>query len=103
MKSHNFKKLIFKLFFAIFSTYLKNICDVFLLESILIRKKILWRINFVLIKFSPNALLFEKLQNECKSASFLHKVTCIRSDHAVAVAKFHIHGFIVYEALLSHI
>ncbi len=40
---------------------LKNIREVFLLESKLIWKKILWRINFVLPKFSPNALLFEKL------------------------------------------
>ncbi len=40
-----------------------------------------------------NALLFEKLQNESKNLSFLHKVTCIRSDHTGAVAKFNIHGF----------
>ncbi len=45
--------------------------------SILIQKKILWRINFVLIKFSLNALLFEKSQNECKNPSFLHKAMCI--------------------------
>ncbi len=48
---------------------MKNFHKVFPLENILIRKKILWRINFVLIKFSPNALLFEKLQNECKNSS----------------------------------
>ncbi len=57
VSSHNW-------FFAIFSHKLKNICKVFLLESILSRKKILWRINFFLIKFSPNTLLFEKLQNQ---------------------------------------
>ncbi len=45
------------------------------------------RINFVVIKLSPNALLFEKLQNECKNPSFFHKVACIRSDHAGAVVK----------------
>ncbi len=78
-----------------FQHKLKNIRKVFLLESLLIRKKILWRINFVLIKFSPNALLFQKLQDECKKTSFLHKVICIRLDHAGAVAKFHIHGFIL--------
>ncbi len=59
---------------------LKNIREVVLLEGILIRKKILRRINFLFIKFLPNALLFEKLQNECKNPSFLHMVTCIMSD-----------------------
>ncbi len=49
---------------------------------------------FLPIKFSPNTLLIEKLQNECKNPSLFHRVTCIRSDHAGAVAKFHIHGFI---------
>ncbi len=87
-------------FSQFFQHKLKNIREVFLLESMLIRKKILWRINFALIKFSTNALLFEKLQNECKNSSFLHKVTCIRSDHADAVAKFHIHGFILQETLV---
>ncbi len=48
------------------------------------------------MKFSPNALLFEKLQNERENPSFLHKVTCIKSDHAGAVAKFHIRGFDLY-------
>ncbi len=71
---------------------LKNILEILLPESILIRKKILWRINFVIIKFLLNALLFEKLWNECKNPSFLHKITCIMSDHAGAVAKFHIHS-----------
>ncbi len=54
-----------KNFGAVFllESILKNIGEVFLLKSILNRKKILWRINFVLIKFSSNALLFEKLQN----------------------------------------
>ncbi len=82
-------------FLQSFQHKLKNIHEVFLLESILIRKKILWRINFVLKKFSPNALLFDKLQNESENPSFLHQVTSIRSDHAGAVAKFHIHGFIL--------
>ncbi len=81
-------------FSQIFQHKLKNIREVFLLGSILIQKKILWRINFVLIKFLPNALLFEKLQNECKN-SFLHKVTCVRSDHTGAVAQFYIHGFVL--------
>ncbi len=58
-------------FSQIFQHKLKNIREVFLLESILIRKKTLCRINFVLLKFSPNGLLFEKLQNECKHPSFL--------------------------------
>ncbi len=62
-----------------FQCKLKNIHEVFPLKSILTWKKILWRINFVLIKFSPNVLLFEKLQNECKNPSFLHKVTCIKA------------------------
>ncbi len=69
--------------------------EVFLLESILIRKKILWKINFVLIKFLSNALLFVKSQNECKNPTFLHKVACIRSDHLGAVAQFQIHGYIL--------
>ncbi len=80
-------------FLEFFKLKLKNNREVFLLESILIWKKILWRINFVLIKFSPNVLLFEKLWNECKNSSFLHKVTCTRSDYVSAAAKFHIHGF----------
>ncbi len=82
-------------FSQFFQHKLKNIRKVFLLENILLWKKILWRISFVLIKFLLNALLFEKLQNECKNPSFLHKVTCIRSDHAGAVAKFNFHGFIL--------
>ncbi len=82
-------------FSQFFQRKLKNVHGVLLLESIIIRKKILWRINFILIKFSPNALLFEKLQNECENPSFLYKVICIRSEHACAVAKFHIHGFIL--------
>ncbi len=55
--------------------------EVLLLKSILIQKKILWKINFVLIKFSLNALLFEKLWNEYKNPSFLHKAIRIESDH----------------------
>ncbi len=78
-----------------FQHKLKNICEVFRLESVLIWKKILRKINFILGKFSPNALFFKKLQNECKNSSFLHKLTSIRLDHAGAVAKFHIHGFIL--------
>ncbi len=62
-----------KWFLQFFQHKSKNFCEVFLFESILIRKKILWKVNFVLIKFSPNALLFEKLQNECKNPSLLHK------------------------------
>ncbi len=57
-----------------FEPIFKNICEVFLFERILVRKKILWRINFVFIKFLPNALFFEKLQNEYKNSSFLYKV-----------------------------
>ncbi len=48
-------------FSQFFQHKLKNICEVFQLESILIRNKILWGINLVLTKFSPNALLFVKL------------------------------------------
>ncbi len=48
---------------VIFECKLKIIYEVLLLESILNRKKILWRINFVLIKFSQNALLFQKSRN----------------------------------------
>ncbi len=82
-------------FLQFFKHKLKNIREVFLLESMLIRKKILQRKKFVLIKFLPNALLIEKLQNECKSPSLHYKVTCIRSDHAGTIAKFHIYGFIL--------
>ncbi len=46
-------------------------------------KKILCRINHVLIKFSLNELRFEKSWNECKNPSFLHNVTCIESDHGL--------------------
>ncbi len=67
---------------AIFYCKLKNIHEVLLLESILIWKEILWRINFVLIKFSLNVLLFEKSWNECKNPSFLHKAMCIESNQS---------------------
>ncbi len=66
---------------AIFKCKLKNIHKALLLVSTLIQKKILWRINFVLIKFSLNALIFERSQNKCKNLSFLHKTTCIESEH----------------------
>ncbi len=79
-------------FLQFFQCKLKNIHKVLLLESILIRKKILWRINFVLIKFSLNALLFEKSQNEWKNLSSLREVTRIKSNYIGAVAKFNIHG-----------
>ncbi len=32
-------------------------------------------------QFLLNALLSEKLRNECKNPSFLHKAMCIESDH----------------------
>ncbi len=60
---------------------MKNIHEVLLLESILIRNKILWRINSIFIKFSLNALLFMKSWNQCKNPSFLHNAMCIESDH----------------------
>ncbi len=88
-------------FSQFFQHKLKNIRKVFLLGNILIWRKILWRINFVLIKFLPNSLLFEKLQNGCKNPSFLHQVTCIRSDHAGTIAKFLIHGLILSKASAS--
>ncbi len=45
---------------------MKNIYEVFLLESILTGKEILWRINFILIKFFLNEIPLEKIQNEWK-------------------------------------
>ncbi len=63
-------------FSQLFQHKLKNNRRVFLLKSILIWKKILWRINFVLAKFSLNVLFFKKLQNECENPSFHHKLTC---------------------------
>ncbi len=64
-----------------------------LLISVLIRKKILWGINFILIKFLLNALLFEKLQNECKNLSLLHKATCINLDHSTTKMQCHLFTF----------
>ncbi len=64
-----------------FEFKLKNMYKVFLRESKPIRKKILRRINFVLIKFSLKTLFFEKLWNECKNPSFLHKAMCMESGH----------------------
>ncbi len=61
-------------FSQFFQHKLKNIHEVLLLKSILIWDKILWRINFDLIKFLLNALLLGKLWNECKNSYFLHKV-----------------------------
>ncbi len=51
----------------IFECELKDIHWVLLFESKLTLKKILWTLNFGLIKFSLNTLLFEKLRNECKN------------------------------------
>ncbi len=65
---------------VIFKCKLKNVLEVLPLRSILIWKKILWRINSVLIKFSIKALFLEKSWNECKNPSFLHKAMCIESD-----------------------
>ncbi len=64
-------------FSQFFQHKLKNIHEVFLLECILFWKKIFWRKNFVLIKFLSNALLFEKLQNECKNSSFLPRLNVL--------------------------
>ncbi len=72
----------------VFECKLKNIHKVLPCESILIRKKSLWRINFDLIKFLSTALLFEKLRNDCKNPLFLCKVMRIESDYADAVTKF---------------
>ncbi len=60
---------------VIFECKSKNIYEVFLLESRRIQKEILWRINFVLIKFFPNKILLDKIQSECKKLLFLYKVT----------------------------
>ncbi len=60
---------------------MKNIHQVLQLKSLLIQKKILWIINFVTIKFSLNALVFEKSWKECKNPSFLYKAMSIQSDH----------------------
>ncbi len=62
---------------VIFECKLKNILKIFLLESILTRKKILWRINFILIKFLLNKILLEKIWNECKKTAFLHKAIVV--------------------------
>ncbi len=63
-----------------FECKLKNIHVGLLLESIFVRKKILWRIVVVLIKCSVSALLFEKSLNECENPSFLHKAMRIGLD-----------------------
>ncbi len=70
---------------VIFEQKLKNIHEVLLLKGILIRKKILWKINFFVIKFLSNALLFG---NKCKNTSFLHKIMCISVDYAGAIVQF---------------
>ncbi len=75
---------------VIFECKFKNIYEVLLLKSILVRKKILWRINFILIKFLISKLLLEKLQNECKKPSFIHE--------AISIFPFYIHGFELWKA-----
>ncbi len=60
---------------VIFECKLKNVYEVFLLKRVLSRKEILWKINFILIKFFLNKILLEKVQNEFKKPSFLHKAT----------------------------
>ncbi len=67
--SNNYK---LKIRSAIFKCKLKNIYEVLLLESILIQKKILWRINLILIKFLINALIFDKLRTKCKKNPSFH-------------------------------
>ncbi len=51
--------------------------------------------NFMENKLYSCKISPEKLQNECKNPSFLHKVICIRLDRAGTVAKFHIYSFIL--------
>ncbi len=92
---HVLLQMVFRNFFNI---KLKNIREVFLLDGILIWKKILWRINFVLIKFLLNALLFEKSWNECKNLLFLHKAMCIELDHNSMKMQ---HGLSTFLALYS--
>ncbi len=58
---------------------LKNIHEVFLLESILTWKKILWRINFVLIKFLLNAPFFENNRMNVKINHFSIRL-CVLSQ-----------------------
>ncbi len=66
---------------VIFEYKLKNIYEAFLFENILIQKELLWRIKFIFIKFFLNNILLEKIRNERRKPSFLHKATCIQSDH----------------------
>ncbi len=89
----------------IFECKLKNIYEGFLLESILTREEILWRINFILIKFFLNKILLKKIQNECKKPSFHRTATRIswttgkRKENAVL--PFYIHHFLLKEALVK--
>ncbi len=89
----------------LFPKFLKNLISskvkrnsnrVLLLESILIQKKILWRINFILIKFLQNKLLLEKLPKECKKPSFLHKAMCIQSDHSTTKIRCCLSSFMAW-------
>ncbi len=64
------------------------------------KKKNLWRINFIFIKFSLSVLLFEKSWNEYKNPSFFHKAMCIESEtgstfNRNAALPFYIHSFIL--------
>ncbi len=77
---HVLPQIVFRNFF--------NIHEVLLLESILFRKKILWRINMVLIKFSLNVLLFEKLRNECKILPFFQRLCVLSRTTQVQLPSF---------------
>ncbi len=65
-----------------------------LLEGIRDQKKILWRINFALIKCLLTALLFEKSWNEYKNPLYLRKAACIESDHGSTKMR-HCHSIFV--------
>ncbi len=75
-----------KCFFTIFQWKLKNNREVFLLQM---------ENKLCSYKIFTKSITFWELQNECKNPSFLRKVICIRSDHAGALTKFHIHSFIL--------
>ncbi len=87
---------------VIFECKLKNMYEVILLESILIWKKILWRINFVLIKFLPNALLFQKLRINGKIHHFSIRLHVLDRTPLAVLSSFTFTAFFSRRLWISH-
>ncbi len=74
-------------FSQFFQHKLKNIREVFRL-NVLNRKKTLWRINFVLIKFSPNALFLKNYRMNAKFHYFSIRLCVLGQTTQAQLSRF---------------